>query len=59
MLPEMLLDRKKITIHDVIVFELLLEIDALDYHSGKNWRPLANVMKGSAEDLLPLYQQQN
>ncbi len=50
-LPEMLLDRKKITIHDVIVFELLLEIDALDYHSGKNWKPLASLLKQAPEDL--------
>jgi uncharacterized protein len=51
MLPDMLLDRKKITIHDVIVFELLLEIDALDYHSGKNWKPLASSLQQAPGDL--------
>ena len=39
--PETLLDRKKISIHDLIVFELLLEIDALDFSFGTIWLPLA------------------
>jgi uncharacterized protein YbcC (UPF0753/DUF2309 family) len=39
--PETLLDRKNITTHDFILFELLMEIDALDVHAGKGWRPLA------------------
>jgi len=38
--PQTLLDPRKITLHDVIVFELLLEIDALDSHFGKSWKPL-------------------
>lgn len=39
--PENLLDRKNITLHDVIYFELLLEIDALDSSFGEVWSPLA------------------
>lgn len=40
--PEALLDKRKISLRDLIVFELLLEIDALDYYFGKNWTPLCN-----------------
>ncbi|HEY9046621.1 MAG TPA: DUF2309 domain-containing protein [Ohtaekwangia sp.] len=44
--PESLLDPKKISLHDLITFELLLEIDALDYHFGKGaWSPLGNRIK--------------
>ncbi len=50
-LPDMLLDRRSITIHDVVVFELLLEIDALDYHSGRNWKPLGTQLKHTPSDL--------
>lgn len=38
--PQTLLDQRKISLHDLIVLELLLEIDALDLHFGKNWSPL-------------------
>lgn len=38
--PETLLDTKRISLHDLIVFELLLEIDALDFLFGENWVPL-------------------
>lgn len=41
--PETLLDRKKISLHDLIIFELLLEIDALDDHGGK-WQPLGQII---------------
>jgi len=51
-LPEMLLDTRKITLHDVIVFDLLLEIDALDFHFGAgNWAPLASQLKVKPDDL--------
>ena len=33
--PQTLLDRKQITLQELIVFELLLEIDALDFRFGK------------------------
>ncbi|MBC7382443.1 MAG: DUF2309 domain-containing protein [Bacteroidia bacterium] len=38
--PQTLLDRKKISLHDFILFELLLEIDALDKELGIKWPPL-------------------
>ncbi|MDZ4666351.1 MAG: DUF2309 domain-containing protein [bacterium] len=43
--PKSLLDQKKITLEELIVFELLLEIDALDSKFGENWKPLACYMK--------------
>jgi hypothetical protein len=38
--PETLLDTKKITLHDLIMFELLLEINALDEKFGETWAPI-------------------
>src|SRR6478609_3799886 len=50
--PNTLLDEKKLSIHDLIVFELLLEIDALDSHFGKaEWAPLAQSLKAKPEDV--------
>ncbi len=43
--PHTLLEEKKPSIHDLIVFELLLEIDALDSHFRKGWSPLGSVLK--------------
>lgn len=43
--PTTLLDRKNISLHDLILFELLLEIDALDAKFGETWAPLANRIK--------------
>lgn len=39
--PQSLLDPKPISLHDLVVFELLLEIDALDDRFGQTWLPLA------------------
>ena len=41
--PQTLLDHKKITLHDFIVFELLLQINALD--SLSRWEPLSKTIK--------------
>ncbi len=49
--PASLLDTKKVTLHDLVLFELLLEIDALDNKFGKVWAPLANVIKEKPLDL--------
>lgn len=38
--PQTLLDQRKISLHDLIVFELLLEIDTLDLHFGEIWSPI-------------------
>jgi hypothetical protein len=40
--PGTLLNPKKISTHDLIAFELLLEIDALDTKFNNNWFPLGN-----------------
>lgn len=41
--PETLLSTKIISLHDLILFELLLEIDNLDNELGKNWKPIAAI----------------
>lgn len=43
--PQSLFDRRNISLHDLIVVELLMEIDALDFHLGKTWQPLCNHVK--------------
>ncbi|MBI1838098.1 MAG: DUF2309 domain-containing protein [Flavobacteriia bacterium] len=43
--PETLLDSRKITLLDFICFELLLEIDTLDYYFGEIWSPLGYQLK--------------
>ena len=50
--PQTLLEQKKPSIHDLVVFELLLEIDVLEFHFGKGWEPLANRVKQRPVDLL-------
>ncbi len=40
--PESLLYPKKISLEDMILLELLLEIDALTSRLGENWKPLGN-----------------
>lgn len=50
--PETLLDTKKITLHDFIVLELLLEIDALDDHFGKIWSPIGHKTE---DDIVNLF----
>ena len=49
--PQTLLEQKKPSIHDLIVFELLLEIDALEFHFGKDWVPMSSRIKNKPEDL--------
>ncbi len=43
--PEALLDRRAISLQDVITFELLLEIDALEAQLGRNSSPLCDRVK--------------
>ncbi|MCF6148637.1 MAG: DUF2309 domain-containing protein [Candidatus Kuenenia sp.] len=50
-MPQTLLDRKQITLQELIIFELLLEIDALDFRFGKNWQPLCKRLKEKPVDL--------
>lgn len=49
--PTALLDQRKITLRELIQFELLLEIDALDKKFGENWTPLATKVDFDAENL--------
>ena len=39
--PQTLLDRKQITLKELLEFELLMELDALHHSLGKKWEPLA------------------
>lgn len=50
--PDMLFDKRTITLSDFITFELLLEIDALDNKIGlSNWEPLAKHIESDPIDL--------
>lgn len=40
--PQTLLDPKKITLKELVAFELLLELDALTHQFGGKWQPLTN-----------------
>lgn len=50
--PQTLLDQRKISLKELIVCELLLEIDALDFHFGENWEPLAERLSEKPPSLL-------
>ena len=49
--PNTLLDEKKISLKELIIFELLLEIDALDTKYGLNWTPLVNRLDKKPVDI--------
>ncbi len=49
--PGALLDSRAITLHDLITFELLLEIDALDAQLGTGWLPLCSRVSSAPADL--------
>lgn len=49
--PETLLQTKQISLHDLIYFELLLEIDALDKKFGEQWLPLSKKIKNQPKAL--------
>ena len=40
--PNSLIDERRIKLYDFILFELLLEIDAIDFQYGEDWLPLEN-----------------
>ncbi len=50
--PQTLLDRKLITLQELVEFELLMELDALNYHLGKKWKPLAYAVPTPPVDLM-------
>ena len=49
--PQTLLDRKQITLQELIEFELLMELDALNHTLGDKWQALANCTKELPLDL--------
>lgn len=49
--PDTLFDTKIISLRDIIIFELLLEIDALDYNLGKKWQPITAAIVQPPQDL--------
>ena len=51
-LPHTLLYAKNITFRDLIILELLLEIDQLDFELGSSWKPL---MENSTLDVTDLF----
>jgi uncharacterized protein YbcC (UPF0753/DUF2309 family) len=54
--PETLLDKRTISLHDFIVFELLLEIDALDRKFGENnWKNISYYIQTGEEHITPLF----
>ena len=50
--PETLLSPRKISLHDLIIFELLLEIDNLDAELGSRWKPISELTTQPPIDLL-------
>lgn len=52
--PQTLLDNRKITLVELITFELLLEIDALDTYYKQAWEPLASVINEPIESLFKI-----
>ncbi len=49
--PDSVLYPKKISLHDLIVLDLLFEIDELDTQLGNNWLPIANNLATAPIDL--------
>ncbi len=50
--PQTLLDRKAITLKEMIELELLLELDAFDFYLGNKWRPLSETVNEPPQDML-------
>lgn len=55
--PQTLLEQKKISIRELIVFEALLEIDALDYSFNGNWKPLAGMLRQRPQPLFDVVEE--
>lgn len=49
--PHTLLYNKKITLEELVIFELLLEVDQLDVMFNQQWEPLANCFELQPIDL--------
>jgi uncharacterized protein YbcC (UPF0753/DUF2309 family) len=51
-LPQSLLDSRQIKLEDLILVELLLEFDALNYKLGQSWSPVGQFV---TEKIIPLH----
>ena len=49
--PQSLLDKRKITLEEFILLELILEINVLDRRLGDSWKPLAADLPEASENL--------
>lgn len=49
--PQTLLDKKIISFKELATFEMLLELDALQYHLGTSWQPLSHHATQPPADL--------
>jgi uncharacterized protein YbcC (UPF0753/DUF2309 family) len=49
--PHTLLDDRNISLQELIILELLLEIDSLDSALGKKWQPLSTITNQAPVDL--------
>jgi uncharacterized protein YbcC (UPF0753/DUF2309 family) len=49
--PESMVDPRQISLHNLVFFELLLEIDALDTAFKENWLPLSRHLARKQSDL--------
>jgi len=49
--------KKSISLEDLIILELLLEIDALDRTLGKNWQPIASSLTDEAMEYFSVVKQ--
>lgn len=43
--PETLMDKRPIVLADLVKFELILEIDTLEFHHKNSWKPLADLIE--------------
>ncbi|MBU6342738.1 MAG: DUF2309 family protein [Bacteroidetes bacterium] len=50
--PDSNMNVKRINLDELIIFELLMEIDALDYKFGQGWQPLAHHFNEPPVDIL-------
>lgn len=49
--PQTLLDQRKISLHDLILFELILEIDVLEQTFGADWKPISSRIEHPVDEL--------
>jgi uncharacterized protein len=50
--PAAMLDQRKISLRELIILDLLLELDALENEFGGKWKPLSEHLHGKPENIL-------